>query len=215
MELLIKALIPILTFGLGVVFTLFLRRNDRKRIAAEMHATELADSVTAWHQRVYEISSAYRQRDFDTYKSLAFDYEQNRHELPKILRAIEVLKGEKTAKELCATAEEFLEIFTRKRANSFACRYCYLPSSSKERSFQKSEIPLTFAVACGTEFLPALSAHGSAEPFSRRLTLVDADTDADSPNDDELSDVLHRSDELVQKINIEAGRIKGSATSFF
>ena len=104
-------IIPIVTFGLGVLFTYFWDKH--KKIENEYHksAIRLSQLVSDWYNQLWEldINKRFNDKEFD---QKLFFYSQNRLVLPEYLRLITYLKGSKKNSKLVESAEEFLSLVT-------------------------------------------------------------------------------------------------------
>lgn len=108
-----KLLLPLVTFFLGVGFTLWMRSGERRKELTESHAVMLCEAMAAWHQRMHDLQAAALKGDSESYSEKMIDYSQNRHELPRILRCLEVLRADPSASEIVKLGDTFLKVFTK------------------------------------------------------------------------------------------------------
>ena len=112
----IKTLIPVITFILGSLFTLFLKGFEARRATIRKSTTELSRLTRDWYTQIHQLFVV-RSNPLsgDDWNLTLFDYAYNRLILPEVLLHLEILKKYKKAKKLVARVEAFLELVTNYR----------------------------------------------------------------------------------------------------
>ena len=189
----VKLLLPLLTFFMGVAFTLWTKRGDQKRMLTQGAAVELIDAVTSWHQRIYDLRATALKQDQDDFRNRMIDYDQNRHELPRIIRSLEILRADQRATELVRLGDDFLSTFTVRDACSLACSFCYLPTHVQKERAQALPAPSN-ALVKYTAHHPGEIAGAPDEHFAYEV----------------LPEYLTRSDAILQQMSLEVGRLQAA-----
>jgi hypothetical protein len=112
--------IPILTFVLGAMLTLFLRRHDKRAAVISAHAKELSDAANEWYNQLHELVMAPE----DEFYERSEKYVTNRLVLPRFLRSLAALRGYSQAEPIAKEAERILLLLTNCRSQQ---RYCCRP----------------------------------------------------------------------------------------
>jgi len=121
------------------------------------------------------------------------DYEQNRHELPRIIRSLEILRADQRAAELVRLGDDFLSTFTVRDDCSLACSFCYLPTHVQKERAQALPAPSN-ALVKYTELRPEDVTSIPDDHFAYEV----------------LPEYLSRSDAILQKMSLEVGRLQAA-----
>ena len=105
--------IPIITFFLGSIFTLFMKNRESKRETINQNTNEICDLVNVWYNQIHAIfvDLKYGKNISELDKEI-YTYNHNRLVLPKLIRNIEILKQYKGTNNFVEHVELFLELVT-------------------------------------------------------------------------------------------------------
>lgn len=110
----LKVLIPIITFILGSLFTLFLKEREKKTDTIQKAANEIANLTSDWYEQLHQINVKLRFSPVrNEIEQELYLYLHNRLILPKYLRALKVLEAKK-CNYLVRYAHDFLDLVTDK-----------------------------------------------------------------------------------------------------
>lgn len=109
----IKVLLPIFTFFLGAIFTLYLRRIDARKQQIEQTITEIADLSNQWYEQLNDIRviKDFENENHEIEKKM-YLYINNRLILPKYLKNLEILEKYKHCHVIYNQAQIFLSLVT-------------------------------------------------------------------------------------------------------
>ena len=109
----INVLIPVITFILGSLFTLFLKGFEARRATIRKSTTELSRLTRDWYTQIHQLFVVRVNSPLgDDWNLALFEYTYNRLLLPEILLHLEILKKYKEAKKLVKLVEAFLDLVT-------------------------------------------------------------------------------------------------------
>ena len=145
MELLIRLGLPILTFGLGILVALLVKRSDVRREIIKQHATTAHDLTAQWYQQLQGLRMQSVRMESNDFANMVDDYRTSRHLLPKLLLSRNILSCYSEAAPLVRRLNDFLEMVTESSSPA-PCRselpsreYCvgpgaYLARWNRERT---------------------------------------------------------------------------------
>lgn len=111
----VKSLVPVLTFALGIAFTLAFKTYENGRDTTRNSVKEIVRLAREWHNQVHQIAmnqngnKGRRNGNFDT---LLLDYIRNRLLLPDFLLHLGIIRERKSCRSLVPSVEKFLELVT-------------------------------------------------------------------------------------------------------
>lgn len=112
----LKIVIPLITFILGVISTYFIkqRQNSKDRFLASIQ--EVAQLTNDWYNQLFSIENFINDNKnrIDAIEQKMVEYSQNRLILPSLLRHLEILKQSQKYNQFVLAAEEFLEVVSQK-----------------------------------------------------------------------------------------------------
>ena len=110
---------PIITFFLGCIFTLLLKKRESKREIINRNINEICDCVNEWYNQIHTILVEMQFNDDpNLINKKIYGYNSNRLILPKLLRNLEILKKYGECVGLVKEVEEFLALVTHKPPQS-------------------------------------------------------------------------------------------------
>ena len=116
MEIIKDFILPILTFGLGVVITILWDKSKKKKEERMTAVSRIFELTNDWFNQLYTLNTE-QKFNFSNFEKEAFFYSQNRLVLPEYLKIITYLKGQKRYSKLVEKAEDFLTLVTNYERN--------------------------------------------------------------------------------------------------
>lgn len=109
----IKLALPVITFVLGILVTLYIKRWDYKRESLKRHVDEICSLSEEWYNRLVELSTLVHIEDDQQklYENLS-KYSNGSLFYAKYRQSLKVLKRYKRCRELVSEAEEFITLLT-------------------------------------------------------------------------------------------------------
>ena len=123
--------IPIITFFLGIIFTLVMKKRESKREIINRNINEICDHVNEWYNQIHALFVDIKFDDKQNpIEKKIFAYEYNRLILPKLIRNLETLKKYDECQEIVSEVEYFLGLVTCMHHLSDSCnvKKCLPPS---------------------------------------------------------------------------------------
>jgi hypothetical protein len=118
MDTLIRIIIPISVFVVGVLVTLLLKRFELKRNSLRQHVEISSKLATDWYNQLHNLQLKVRDVTKKDEVALAsLNYTQSREFLPSLQQTIVALKKHKNSQRLVNELEQFLGMVTE-RSNS-------------------------------------------------------------------------------------------------
>lgn len=112
MEIIIGVAIPLITFFLGIGFTLFYTRYQERRSMLRQHVEETVRLVNDWYNQLHTLSMESRRKPLNSFTNDVDDYLSNRIVLPKLMYNVAILKEFGEAPGLVMETEAFLRLLT-------------------------------------------------------------------------------------------------------
>src|SRR6185295_9850192 len=84
--------VPLATFVLGAILTLFWKRYDKRATIIATYVRELSDCANDWYNQIYELKIARSDLTPVEFEKREEYYVRNRLVLPKYLRALNALR---------------------------------------------------------------------------------------------------------------------------
>ena len=108
-----RVVLPLLTFGLGVLVTLITKRVEKRRGELKESVTAIAKLINDWYNQVHELGTdvTTRKGKFEMNRAIYF-YVRNRLVLPELLLHIHFLRSRNAEPELLQAVDEFLDVVT-------------------------------------------------------------------------------------------------------
>lgn len=116
LDTLSKIVIPLVTFGLGVLVAILVRKLDQRRSDRREHIHAIAELTRDWFEQIHAVAIeiAFNENETEVERAIA-TYLRNRVVLPKVLFHLEFLHGSKRDHALCEAVEAFLADVTEYR----------------------------------------------------------------------------------------------------
>ena len=185
----LKFAVPVITFALGVIFTVVFYRYQRRSELSRKASEDMVKLSAEWYTQLHEILVSAHDADKSKAQSLATAYSQNRLILPNYLKNIEILRRDKRAAELVGLGEVFLSQLTYHDTNHDKT-YCLCFHAAI------SALPKAYIEVVNESII---SASGYKSPFH--------DLPGGPPKLVELTpNYLNTLDRTVQKISKHAGK---------
>jgi len=123
-----KTILPIVTFFLGCLFTLYAKRLHDRRQFYQMSVREISRLTTAWYNQIQGYPHSLKEimplSHLSDSEQTMRQYVNNRLILPDLLFNLAVIEREARYKELTRRTQEFLDIVTIRRGSALNCRGC-------------------------------------------------------------------------------------------
>ena len=114
-DLLTKIVLPLTTFVLGVVCTLFVKRREVRRQLYSEHIKNLRKVTADWYNRLMELRPLPNQRSTSSgieIEQAIYRYIHNRNDLPQLLESLAVVREDPRNAVLVTKVEDFLSLIT-------------------------------------------------------------------------------------------------------
>lgn len=142
----IKLLLPLITFVLGILATLYVKRLDYKKENLKQHANELSRLSEEWFNHLVRLSIlAHNEKDESVIYANLFAYSNESLFLAKYRRSLEILGQYKKCKKLISESEAFLALLTEPNPkNSFpeydTCMDSYFQETCMSEEIVQQEV---------------------------------------------------------------------------
>lgn len=106
-------LIPFITFLLGCLFALLIKKRENRREIIHRNVTEICNLVNDWLNQLNKLAVELKfGRNISKLEKDVYSYTHNRLVLPKLVRALEVVKEYKNCEIIVQEVENFLRSIT-------------------------------------------------------------------------------------------------------
>lgn len=104
--------VPFITFFMGVLATLWIKKWEAKRDLAQRAMLETRDLVNDWYSQFHKLSMVDVEQEEGIAEAIFFEYVNNLEILPRIIMNLEVLRRNMMYQKYTEEVENFLEMVT-------------------------------------------------------------------------------------------------------
>ena len=138
LDVFLRIFVPLLTFVLGVIATIWSKKTDLRKEMAREHAKNIVSLATDWYNQLIDLQAESMDQadgmDPDVVKTVmkrhAFTYVNSRVVLPRMILSLELVKNSGQFSELVETAEQFLDTVTQSDSDLY---YAFMASKPNLR----------------------------------------------------------------------------------